>query len=177
FGFPDDTGISFVLAQTLHGLTVVDRGEPVPFGCLARGTFLPTGDSLPYAMPLQHLPCIELHDAFVDWVRHRRSHVGARKVINACDLLRIAFSDHDLEFVMHVDGVGLHEPACLELLQVPKVNRRIDISCSRVILSRVIPSPIDQNPWAHWRSPMDMMRQGWSTSLFHAAQQWSTRSS
>ena len=40
-----------------------------------------------------------------------------------------------------------------------------------------IPNPIDQNPWAHWRSPMDMMRQGWSTSLFHAAQQWSTRSS
>src|SRR5262249_42090599 len=25
---------------------------------------------------------------------------------------------------------------------------------------RVIPNPIDQNPWAHWRSPMDMMRQG-----------------
>jgi hypothetical protein len=23
-----------------------------------------------------------------------------------------------------------------------------------------IPNPIDQNPWAHWRSPMDMMRQG-----------------
>src|SRR5262245_41090190 len=22
------------------------------------------------------------------------------------------------------------------------------------------PNPIDQNPWAHWRSPMDMMRQG-----------------
>jgi hypothetical protein len=41
----------------------------------------------------------------------------------------------------------------------------------------VIPNPNDQNPWAHWRSPMDMMRQGWSTSLFHAAQQWSTRSS
>src|SRR6266404_9605963 len=40
----------------------------------------------------------------------------------------------------------------------------------------LIPNPIDQNPWAHWRSPMDMMRQGWSTSLFHAAQQWSTRS-
>src|SRR6516162_7056287 len=41
----------------------------------------------------------------------------------------------------------------------------------------LIPNPIDQFPWAHWRSPMDMMRQGWSTSLFHAAQQWSTRSS
>src|SRR6516164_2345435 len=45
------------------------------------------------------------------------------------------------------------------------------------LLEGLIPNPIDQNPWAHWRSPMDMMRQGWSTSLFHAAQQWSTRSS
>ena len=44
-------------------------------------------------------------------------------------------------------------------------------------LHHLIPNPSDQNPWAHWRSPMDMMRQGWSTSLFHAAQQWSTRSS
>jgi len=35
----------------------------------------------------------------------------------------------------------------------------------------VIPSPIDQNPCAHWRSPMDMMRQGCSTSLFQAKQQ------
>ena len=24
----------------------------------------------------------------------------------------------------------------------------------------LIPSPIDQNPCAHWRKPMDMMRQG-----------------
>src|SRR5262244_3990883 len=27
-------------------------------------------------------------------------------------------------------------------------------------LDHLIPNPIDQNPWAHWRSPMDMMRQG-----------------
>jgi hypothetical protein len=27
-------------------------------------------------------------------------------------------------------------------------------------LFMLIPNPIDQNPWAHWRSPMDMMRQG-----------------
>ena len=47
----------------------------------------------------------------------------------------------------------------------------------RAAIEPFIPNPIDQNPWAHWRSPMDMMRQGWSTSLFHAAQQWSTRSS
>ena len=30
--------------------------------------------------------------------------------------------------------------------------------CARI--QHVIPNPIDQNPWAHWRSPMDMMRQG-----------------
>jgi hypothetical protein len=24
----------------------------------------------------------------------------------------------------------------------------------------LIPSSTDQNPWAHWRNPMDMMRQG-----------------
>jgi hypothetical protein len=28
------------------------------------------------------------------------------------------------------------------------------------LLFSLIPNPIDQNPWAHWRSPMDMMRQG-----------------
>ena len=26
--------------------------------------------------------------------------------------------------------------------------------------SRLIPSPVDQNPCAHWRNPMDMIRQG-----------------
>jgi hypothetical protein len=33
---------------------------------------------------------------------------------------------------------------------------------------RLIPNPLDQNPWAHWRNPMDMIRQGWSMSLFQA---------
>jgi hypothetical protein len=35
----------------------------------------------------------------------------------------------------------------------------------------LIPVPIDQNPCAHSRSPIDMMHQGWSVSLFHASQQ------
>ena len=43
--------------------------------------------------------------------------------------------------------------------------------------SRLIPTLIDQNPCAHWRRPMDMMRQGWSVSSFQASQQWSTMSS
>ena len=38
-------------------------------------------------------------------------------------------------------------------------------------VSRVILILIDQNPCVHWRSPMDMMRQGWSMSLFQASQQ------
>jgi hypothetical protein len=35
----------------------------------------------------------------------------------------------------------------------------------------LIPILINQNPCAHWRKPMDMMRHGCSTSLFHASQQ------
>src|SRR5258708_16933074 len=57
----------------------------------------------------------------------------------------------------------------------PKIK---DSKCAADFFAdRLIPNPIDQNPWAHWRSPMDMMRQGWSTSLFHAGQQWATSSS
>ncbi len=41
----------------------------------------------------------------------------------------------------------------------------------------VIPALIDQNLCAQSRSPMDMILHGWSTSLFHASQQWSTISS
>ena len=41
----------------------------------------------------------------------------------------------------------------------------------------LIPTLIDQNPCAHWRRPMDMMRQGWLVSSFQASQQWSTMSS
>ena len=37
-------------------------------------------------------------------------------------------------------------------------NQRLAVGL--FIAGAVIPNPIDQNPWAHWRSPMDMMRQG-----------------
>ena len=47
----------------------------------------------------------------------------------------------------------------------------------KMINISLIPILSDQNPCAHWRNPMDMIRQGWSMSLFHASQQWSTRSS
>jgi len=37
--------------------------------------------------------------------------------------------------------------------------------------SDVIPRLADQNLCAHSRSPMDMMRHGWASSLFHVSQQ------
>src|SRR5262245_65526371 len=40
--------------------------------------------------------------------------------------------------------------------QLPYVR----IANIREISFRLIPAPIDQNRCAHWRSPMDMMRQG-----------------
>ena len=45
------------------------------------------------------------------------------------------------------------------------------------VFGDVIPNPADQNLCAQSRSPMDMMRHGWSTSLFQAWQQWSTMAS
>ena len=41
----------------------------------------------------------------------------------------------------------------------------------------VIPRPIDQNPRAQVRRPIDLTRQGWSMSSFQASQQWATISS
>ena len=43
-------------------------------------------------------------------------------------------------------------------------------------IAALIPSPADQDRCAQSRRPMDMIRQGWSTSLFQAAQQWSRMS-
>jgi DNA polymerase len=39
-------------------------------------------------------------------------------------------------------------------------NAPLTPAWSAVAKGGLIPNPIDQNPWAHWRSPMDMMRQG-----------------
>jgi trehalose 6-phosphate synthase len=51
----------------------------------------------------------------------------------------------------------------------PVFHYRLDIA--EFSRRDLIPSLIDQNPCAHWRKPMAMMRQGCSTSLFHASQQ------
>ena len=41
----------------------------------------------------------------------------------------------------------------------------------------LIPTPIDQPPCAQLRMPIDVIRPGWSVSLFQASQQWATMSS
>src|SRR5450631_3984069 len=60
--------------------------------------------------------------------------------------------------------------ACLEpdLAHYTHLEAEVAQGATQIIVDSdgLIPSPIDQNPWAHWRNPMDMMRQGWSTSLF-----------
>lgn len=40
-----------------------------------------------------------------------------------------------------------------------------------LIAAGIIPSRGDHDPCAHWRVPMDLMRSGWSISLFQASQQ------
>jgi hypothetical protein len=38
----------------------------------------------------------------------------------------------------------------------------------------LIPSPADHDLYAQLQTPMDIIRQGWSVSLFEALRQWST---
>jgi hypothetical protein len=48
----------------------------------------------------------------------------------------------------------------------PMLNGRISVAVGATVerdgfaYADLIPSPTDQNPWAHWRNPMDMMRHG-----------------
>ena len=76
-------------------------------------------------------------------------------------------------FRAHLIGVAGWAPMSVFLAE----EARSDPAASESHLQDMIPAPFDQNPCAHWRRPMDMILQGWSTSLFHASQQWSTRSS
>jgi hypothetical protein len=48
------------------------------------------------------------------------------------------------------------------VIDVYSMGRRSQITHQRLL----IPNPIDQNPWAHWRSPMDMMCQGVVSRIF-----------
>ena len=62
----------------------------------------------------------------------------ASELYKAEEVLGVVFpTDEDAALPLNPSKEALHEPA-----------------------SHIAAYPIDQNPWAHWRSPMDMMRQG-----------------
>jgi hypothetical protein len=67
--------------------------------------------------------------------------------------------------------------AMLRAERAARLAAEAEAQARTLTIEKLIPAPFDQNPCAHWRRPMDMILQGWSTSLFHASQQWSTRSS
>ena len=60
--------------------------------------------------------------------------------------------------------VGFAVPTCAnDRPSDPFGNHTIELNKEAPLVEMwesLIPNPIDQNPWAHWRSPMDMMRQG-----------------
>ena len=76
---------------------------------------------------------------------------------------------------LHGDGVGGAKPDAANVAGQP--IRVLDQQPSGFSSHKLIPALVDQNLWAQSRSPMDMILHGWSTSLFHASQQWSTISS
>jgi hypothetical protein len=57
-------------------------------------------------------------------------------------------------------GTGQRSEMAESLLDALEGSLRIFEKHRELVLIIIIPNPIDQNPWAHWRSPMDMMRQG-----------------
>jgi hypothetical protein len=46
------------------------------------------------------------------------------------------------------------------LLNATAATMNRAVNAIEIVSYSLIPSPIDQNPCAHWRKPMDMMRQG-----------------
>ncbi len=55
-----------------------------------------------------------------------------------------------------------------------KMAKSSEYAWERTYLA-VIPNLSNQYPLAQFRSPIDMIFQGWSVSLFQAWQQWSTK--
>jgi hypothetical protein len=103
---------------------------------------------------------------------------GTQQVITIQEILRNSYDpDGDQFFISHIDaanfGTLIFDMAVGGYLySVPAGYVGSD-----VFNFTIIPTPADQNPCAHSRRPMDMMRHGWSVRRFQWWQQWSTMSS
>ena len=103
-------------------------------------------------------------------------HLGAQRI--RCCVVRISFACTAAKFFelgMPHSSIAYSQPDMLQsrfcCAAAPARLRHSPL------IRALIPKGIDQNPCAHCRGPMVMMRQGWSTSLFQAWQQCSTMSS
>ena len=67
------------------------------------------------------------------------------------------FRSGSIDLALHCTrGTSAH----LRRLVIGKPGRSNQYESSALLRRQLIPSPTDQNPWAHWRNAMDMMRQG-----------------
>jgi hypothetical protein len=101
---------------------------------------------------------------------HRREHRAAPVPWAGERKHRHRRVDDPVDVVVDQCGDALEIPPAIGVVEFA-YDRPRAVFAHRILPQWLIPSPIDQNPWAHWRNPMDIMRQGWSTSLFQASQQ------
>src|SRR5258707_7012276 len=67
------------------------------------------------------------------------------------------------EIYLEAKGNGFDVKILREVIRVRKQDQKErdeQQSLVEVYMQAIIPSAIDQNPCAHWRNPMDMIRQG-----------------
>jgi len=119
---------------------------------------------LPLAMAIARagFPTIgfDVDVAKIDKLSDGMSYIGT---VNSKHLSKVVGEGHfratsDFSELKSCDVIIICVPTPLTRYREPDLSFVRDTT--RVIARHLIPNPIDQNPWAHWRSPMDMMRQG-----------------
>ena len=78
--------------------------------------------------------------------------------VSQSSITTIVGNANNLNFHLARDRGGLAVGADREVIE--RAQRCLVLIVKPHASRHLIPSPIDQNPCAHWRKPMDMMRQG-----------------
>jgi hypothetical protein len=82
--------------------------------------------------------------------------------------------EYTREMAIEAEELGFASVWLLDHVINARMNKEVPMLENWTVLSALaalIPIRTDQNPWAHWRSPMDMMRQGSAARRFQAWQQ------